>query len=503
MPKKYPPLTEEEKRQILSRHRELVDRMNQTLPDEMKLRYDEGLAARLEEEKEVAIYRIGLEMEEKRAQQKRICDELEGRFGAPERNSGNPLTRAIYLAMDTSGTEQANAYNEKLYQDYLQDPGKIVYMRYGDLMKVNPKAIYDCGDDPLKLAEYYRDTYPQCEEAFNFSSVINNGKATPAMKQALASMTKPMETISYPVTMVKSATGLDYFACPKMTPEQAAIVQQGDRDLMAQSGETLRYITTNSLVQGTMDSPCTFFGKFVDRGIDLKSGMFVENRPETFELDADGNPTNIREVGYDRLFDAQPGDNVRLSPRPAENLRQVEAVNTTYQRAYQQRWQAIFNQKRGYNGEFDIKQIETQHQGGFFERYIRHSTSTQYSEYLQAFKDFHNPESPNYLNEDNLRTKGEAYLQRKRDQGYPNIDDLKGTSLIRAKFVMASLEACNATHKQDVESTLLGDYSNFAERTTFLTAEDVAEDSLEEGVDVNELANHLSLEDEIDLDQTI
>ena len=256
-PKVYPPLTAAEKKAILDRHAYLVEEMNKYLPDEQKVEVDKDLAKRLEDPKQVAIYRIGQEMEQLRNRQHEIRAQLEERFGAASTRD-NPLTRALDYAIDTSGTPEANDYNEKLYQDYLNDPDKIIYERYGKVMNTNPKELYDCNDDPLKMAEYYRDTYPLCEEGFNFNSVMRNGAPSPQLNSALKSIARPMEAMSYPCTIVRAAAGIDSIACPKLTAQQSALVQSVGHEFVDREGESLRMELTNA-VNAETEQPASVF----------------------------------------------------------------------------------------------------------------------------------------------------------------------------------------------------------------------------------------------------
>ena len=501
MPKKktYAPFTAEEKKAILERHKKLVEEMNAALPPEMAVAIDPDLEKRLDDPATVGIYRIGQEMEAIMQRQMEIYEKLKKDIGVMPKEKENPMGRSFHLCLDPNNTPEAKAYNEKIYRDYLENPGKILHYRYNKLINIDPKAIYDCNDDPLKLAEYYRDTYPQCEEGFNFSSVIGNSNSKTAdMKAAVTSLTGPMEALSFPCTMVRGAQGIDYFACPKLTIEQAAIVMQSCRDLVANS-ESLRLTVTDAMVGATNKPPHQYFDQFVQRGIPLKKGMFVENRPETYELDENGKQINQRETSYQALFDAGENDHVQFAPRTGNNLIQVQAMNRSFLQQYQNKWQQVFNQKRGYVGEFDLNQIEKQHQGGFFERNIKHSTSAEYKGFLQALKDYHDPKSPNFMNSVNLIDKGSAYLQHKADQGYEKIEDMSGTSLIRARLVKAAIDACAEVDPQAVGQEWLRDYEVHAQREPFLKEEDVSEE-----MDIKGLSDEMALDmsKDVDLDMT-
>ena len=492
---KYAPLTEQEKKTVLDRHKYLVDRMNQTLPDEMKLSYDKDLEKKLDDPNFYGIYRIGQQMKEQKARQAAIQANLESRFGRSNHDP-DPLSRIIKFEFDTSGTPSADEYNEKLYQAYLEDPYKVVKMRYDKAIKTDPTAIYNCNDDPLKLAEYYRDTYPLCEEAFVFQPVMETGnKLSSEMLSAKASLVKPMETISYPTNMIKAAGSLEYLACPKLTADQSALIQGTNLDLVREGGDDLKRCLDEPLVQATTESPKTFFGKFVEHGIPLKEGMFVSNRPVTFELDEQGNRINEREVKYDEVFGAAPGAHAEITQRSGQSLFGVNCMNKSFQAKYQEAFQAKFNQKRGYNGPFDLNQIEKRYQGNFVERNILRSTSPEYKQFLEAFKQYNDPESPNYLNKENLTVKGNAYIQHKVDQGY-SIETLKGTSKDRVDFVMNAITTANELDSKDIEDKLFEEFTSIPRREPFLSEEAVSEENVvEQAQDAMSLENSMEVDD--------
>ena len=499
----YAPLTDEEKQTILARHKYFVDRMNNSLPEEMRLSYDADLPKKLDDPSFYAIYRIGQQMQQQKQQQEKIHAELEKAFGK-SRHEPDPLSRAIKFEFDTSGTPSAKEYNEKLYRDYLDDPYKVIKMRYGKAMNTDPTAIYKCNDDPLKLAEYYRDTYPLCEEAFIFKPVLETGDAlTPEMKSAMKSMVQPMETISYPTNLVRAAESLDYLACPKLTAEQSALVQGMDLAFLREEGDRMKRILDEPLVQATSSSPTTFFERFKQRGIPLEEGMFVKYRPVTYEVDPQGNHINQKEIKYSEFFDSDPEDKVEIVPREEKQVYGMKLMNKSFAAKYQQAYQAKFNQKRGFIGEFSLAQIENRYKGNFMERYILHSTSTQYTEFLEAFKDYHNPESPNYLNKENLATKGNAYIQHKVDQGY-SIETLKGTSKDRVDFVMNAITTAYELDPDEVERSVYQDYASIPRREPFLSAEAVLEDTkMERSKSMGEPVKENEIEVEEDLNMTI
>ena len=105
------------------------------------------------------------------------------------------------------------------------------------------------------------------------------------------------------------------------------------------------------------------------------------------------------------------------------------------------------------------------------------STSKQYKRFLQAFKDYNDPNSPHYLDKENLKKKGDAYLNRKTKNGQIRVEDLKGTSKARTQFVLSSLESCKEVPDPEaVGKKWLADYNPEIKREAALKAEDVKVD---------------------------
>ena len=472
---KYKPLSPEEKAEIIALHKELVERFNRSLPDNKKLSIDPNLEKKLDDPKKVAIYRIAQEMKQVRETQKKIRENLEAKFGKSQQRI-DPLSRTLFYAIDPSGTKEAEAYNEKLYQDYLNDPSKIVFMRYGKVQNIDPTEICKCNDDPLKLAEYYRDTYPLCEEGFAFLSVVTTSDlATPEMKSALTSVAKPMEMIGYPVNMMRAATIPDFLAMPDLDFEQCLILQNADKEWIAERGDSFKRIMDEFLVQNVLDKPADYFNKIAAKGVKLEKGMFVKLRPETFEVGPKGEHINVEEAKWDQFIDPRPGQNIQVAERDPNNLEKVAMMNRSFQNKYYEKWKQTFNKKMNIIGEMDIASLERRNKGGFFENYIWFSTSKQYKEFVQAFKDYHDPKSPNYMNKANLNKKGQAYLDRKiRKNGSLDTSKMDSTSRGRTEWVQNTLSTLNEVTVDSVAKEWLADYKPEIKREPFLKPKDVA-----------------------------
>ena len=497
--KDYKPFSKEEKEYILRRHKELVDQFNERLPQGKKLSYDNGLEKRLDNPDTVALYRIGQKVKRMQDDQKAILSEMERKFGKV--TTTNCMSRSLFYAFDTSKTDDAKAYNEKLYKAYRENPEKVAYSRYNKLLEVDPREIFNCRDDKTKLAEYYLEHYPQCEEAFVFDSVLGKANPTPEMKSAIASMKKPMEVIAYPQSYMKVAHDLDYFAFPEMNAKQSEIIQLKGGEFMLNISETIRCRLNNALEDEVMDKPWKYFGKLQIRGIPLEKGTFLKNKPVEKSI-VDGK-TVYKEVSYDKLLG--PADpNVELKKRNEKEIFGVKCMTRSFQAEYLKKWRENFQKRAGFAGNFDINAIEEYHKGGWFERNLLFSTSKQYKEMIKAMKDYNDPNSKFYCDKAHLRGKADAYVQRKHNQGYADVSQMKGTSKIRTELALNIITECDA--HDDFEQVEKDWFKSnepepiVAPKQPFLRARDVAEDEhANENNNDMEVSKDLVEEDDLDM----
>ena len=141
--------------------------------------------------------------------------------------------------------------------------------------------------------------------------------------------------------------------------------------------------------------------------------------------------------GYDRFKDEQE---------------EILAVNRAYQDKYAEKFQARIATKLNQMN-FDINQLEEERKGNWVERNVLHSTSREWTEFIGAFKDYNNPEHPNYLRKDILKPKAQAYMNRKHRQGYATVEDMKGTSRSRGTLAQAVIDTCNEFEEQKNQIT--------------------------------------------------
>ena len=436
----YLPLTQEEKDAIIARHHFIVDQFNQILNPPLAYE-DESILQKLEDPKTAAVYRMFEEHKRREAKRTAIMASMAQKYGVNTLDT-NPMNRTIRYCLRLGDDPKDIAYNEKLYQEYLTNPDKIVYREYEKLLEMNPKEHYDISSDKQAMAEFYMENTSLCAGAFAFQSIMDTPNSSKEMRGALNTLKKPLEGLNEYGNVVKTG-GMDGIACPTLTPEQAAMamahpmfVNQGNPDL----NEAL------NLRLYPVDDPKSFFQKFVDYGLDINEPGFLLKYKA---VETDPTTGKRKDVSFDEIFENDK-PNVRIEKRSKEEIFQIRAMNRAFQDKYASKFQArvaaALNQRI-----FDVGQIEDDHKGGWVERKVLHSTSPEWTAFMKAFKEFNDPAHPNYLRKDVLRPAAQAYRDHQRQQGYNSLEDMKGTPLKRGTLTQTVIDVCDELDQQEAQ----------------------------------------------------
>lgn len=105
MPKKKNEFTRQEKDEIIARHKYLVDTINNLLPDEMKLNYDETLEQRLSDPKEVEFYNVCQDIKANVEKQDAILASYKERYGD---FGDHPFGRSIQYGFKLDDSPELN-----------------------------------------------------------------------------------------------------------------------------------------------------------------------------------------------------------------------------------------------------------------------------------------------------------------------------------------------------------------------------------------------------------
>ena len=498
---KYPPLTEKEKKEIIARHKDLVDKFNAILPEGQKVSYDKNILKRLNDPKEVALYRIGNEMKQVEEKQDKIRADLEARFGKYSGTKTNPFARNFSYYLRVDDTEEARKYNEKLYDDYLHHPDRLAYVRYKDVLKINPKEILECKNDKAKLAEYYKKNYSALKDGFAFGSCFNRVDSTQGMKdgfEAIKDQLNYMGRIEKEVVYVGAS--YDHFAMPKITKEQGQILADNAGEfIVSDQGNTtfVPYVQTQ-LEKGSGDI-FTLFENMEKKGAELGEGSIVKYKP--ISKDKYNGYEKEVDIGYILENDpenADPKVDYKVKTRTDDEIKRIQLMTSDASYIYANEWRKRFQQKTSLDGSFDPKRYESRLQRGFFSRMFT-SDSRQYQLLMKQLKDFNDPNSKDYLNEDKLREAANNYRGRKANQGFTG----QGKSLDdrRMKFaddIIATCDQCKEEKDKifkEIDSEMFHGYP--PKKVPFLSSEDVEEKEYDYKVEEKELNKEIDFEKDI------
>ena len=435
----YAPLTQQEKDAIIARHHFIVDELNKTLDNALKYE-DEAILQKMEDPEQVALYRLYEQNVRDKEKRDQIMASLETKYGKSKLRE-NPMSRTIRFCFRPSDDPKDVAYNEQLYKDFINEPEKVVYREYSNVLKLNPQDLYDIGEDKVKAAEYYLRNTSLCQGAFAIQSVLDKDENSKALRDALKPMKASVETLTQFPNIVKQS-GIDSFACPTLTFEQTAMAM-GSPIFNNHQNEELNEILNQRLGASVLETPHSYFQKFIDKGININDPDFlvkykpVRTNPETGAQE---------KATFKDFLDGKA--NVTLQERTKDEMFQIRTINRSVQARYAIEFQYRIA-ARLKEATFDANRIADERKGGWIERKIRNSTSPEWTSFIEAFKQYNDPEHPNYLRKDILKPKAEAYLQHKRDQGYESLEDMKGTALKRGTLCQAVIDTCEELDAQE------------------------------------------------------
>lgn len=497
---KYPPLTDREKKEIIARHKDLVDKLNAVLPEGQKVTYDKNILKKLNDPEVVAVYRIGNEMKDIGEKQERIRADLEKRFGKYNGYKEHPFARNFNYYLRVDDTEDAKKFNEKLYDDYLHNPDKLAYIRYKDVLKINPQEILDCKDSHYKLAEYFKKNYSALKDGFEFGNCFKYVYSTQGMKDAvdaISSQLNYMGRIEKQIVYIGST--IDYFAMPNLTKEQADILAEKAADFKKLDPDNTNFIPYlfQELEKGKEDI-FTFFENVKKSGAELGPGSIVKYKPIT----KDKYNGHEKEIEFYKMFDDDHNQNdkviYKMKARTDDEIKRIRLITCNASYMYAEEWRKRFNQRTNL-GTNDPTRIESRLKLGFFSRLLK-GNSYQYDRLMKAYKEFNDPNHKNYLNEDLLKEAAEHYRDRKSSQGYTG----EGNSIDnrRMKFALDIIATCDQCKEDqakifsEIDSDLTYGYP--PKRESFLSSEDVEDKEYEYNVDTKELDKEIDFSKDMD-----
>ncbi|MDY6367076.1 MAG: hypothetical protein SPL13_00945 [Clostridia bacterium] len=447
MPNMNPVLTEQEKIQLFTEHRRYIDDFNSHFPENMKIPYDDdAFRAKLDNPEEVMRYRRSVAREEKLQEQRRIYERLESKFGTPPEGR-HYLNRNIEHAFKTDGSDESNEYNENLYKDYVRNPEKLLYKKIQNIINSDPQPLYEAFDNKGALCDFYDNHQELCEDAFVFGSIVKDNAVdwvNPQFKQAMNSMKKPIEELGDAQKAAYACVGSSYLTMPELTVEQATILmgsgpQYAGKDAKLEVRNTImRTLEKSEGVEQAKD----FYDNLREHGMQLNNKFFLSHVAEQRQPDGTHKVVSFHEPLK------HPNDaNLNIRKRTKDEIWHIRNISKEYEREYLGIWQKKFSDLSGSQTPFNFAAIKDAHKGNIFERML-FRTSRQYTEFINAFEAYNNPESKDYLNREKLREKAEAYQARKIGQG-KTLEQMDATSRKRMNLTSNVIATLDYMDKMD------------------------------------------------------
>ena len=489
-----PNLTKEEKDEIIKRHKSLVDEFNKYLPDNQKLSYDKDLEKRLDDEKEVEYYQILQTIKNRIDRQNEIYQEMIKKYGdMPQEKL--LLARSFVFEFNTEDKEEAKKFNEELYQEYKNNPDKVFYRRYKEVLEFNPEKVLDIIDDKKKMAEFYLKHQTLCEDAFVFSSAMANSYANinPSLKKSANAMAALVEGMSYPAYVTKENMN-DYFSFPKMTAEQALTIIEGNHQY-ADIKNPLKGKFNSVITPITSDNIREPFDTVLTHGYKLGDDFFYRYVSEKY----DPKIKVVKEISLsDGIKQLKTNPNICVRERHETEIFNLRRINSAYDKEYMKIWRKNFS-KNYDNKPFNYEEIKNSNRGGLFERLFK-TSSREYLIFIDTFRDFNNPNSSNFMNKELLKQTAQAYFNYKIEQGisFSKMDSTGRNRLLLAASVIKTIDDMdeNIEEVNDEIDDILCD--NIIIREQFLKREEV-DDPLntafrdDDSLEVSQLSNDKSM----------
>lgn len=442
---KYAPLTEQEVKQVLTKHKELVDDMNKYLPAGQKLSVDKNLATKLKDPKVAALYRIGSEIREKSDKQREILLDSQKKYGYPKK-----IIDGYYIdtAFKTGGTLDDNKYNERLYKDFQENNDKYLAKSLNNLFNIKARDLYKLGDDPIAQAEFYRDHYEECTNAYYVKRIVeandNKDLINDDLRKNISSINGFAQMINSQKYSVANYNSIENLAFPKLNEAQAEALYDVNYGYKINQNRDLERRVIDAKYPDKVINAKDYFDNIKENtGVDLSNeGKFITK----FVAKNDGVICDM-----DLAATIGSGENVTIEAKDPAARFEVEAVTPAFKEQYLKNYQNRLDQKLNIKGPFNVKNIEAKTKPGFFER-LGGTSSKEYKAMIQAVKDYNDPNSKYYLNHTHLKGTANDYLNHKHAQGYDSSKTPEGTTKERMGLANAILDM-DKEHEKVMEET--------------------------------------------------
>ena len=462
MPKKVLEFTDEEKASIKKDFDINFEYINKFFKTNglKELNYEDELNklnAKLNDERNVKLYRLANEVKEKktahskalREAEETITNELKAqaqkegkdaskvKFEVPSHK--DYLSRDITFMMKTDGSEESKIYNINLLKTYAKNPEAFTHNEMKKVLSFDPKPVVDLGNDEVKLMEYCKDNIAFCTECQDIWSASCHSLVTPEFKEALNSIKGLTEKINRGDNLVSKYSSLAFLTLPDISKDKASMlfINKAKIKLFPPRTEPKTFSKALDVARGVFDtvqSPAEYYQKLQAKGLVIDKDLFlkykcVETNPKTGEK---------HETSFDDLIEGK--ENVTFELRTPEELKRLGYISKQIGEPLTNEFSRVLGEKRGK--AFNQEDVEKEMKGGWFARWFR-KPSREFKDFMQALKDYNDPTRKGYLNKDALAAAGNKYLSHVENNGGLNPQNMNSTRKARFELVQNTIASLN------------------------------------------------------------
>ena len=438
------PLTDKEKESFEKEYTESVRIYNKMLPDDKKIKLDvDGLRKRMNDSKEVEIYRRAKYIAEKEKKQTELYKQYKDQQGLKD-TVKLPLARDLFRLMRIDGSPESENFNKRLVNLFAKHPYEVATAVLRGQYSAGTSAYNGVLMDDYERMKVYFDNYESVRLSWNevyLKTEMGNASFVKGLDDNISNFLQKTVSLGSGFLIPDAI-----FGQPKMTKDQIEVLVSGyDKEY------TKEYIFKVSTAWSDKDIDKTReeLKLFKEKGILDDKETVLSYKAVLYK---DGKEKEIKLI--DALKNKDPKVKIEIVKRSEEEKEKLLYVTTAnYKKNHMDEVKnnmEIFKADfvSSYNAKnpqtkitkFNQDMILDQHKGGFFERTFN-TTSNEYKAFVTALKNYTDEKSPDYSNARKLVAKAKEYLKHKNVTDEHSIERLDKTGRNRVKLCQAIIEA--------------------------------------------------------------
>ena len=438
------PLTDEEKESFEKEYTESVRIYNKMLPNDKKIKLDvDGLRKRMNDRKEVEIYRRAKYIAEKEQKQAELYQQYKEQQGLKD-TVKLPLARDLFRLMRIDGSPESENFNKRLVKVFAKHPYEVATAVLKGEYSAGTSVYNGVLMDDYERMKVYFDNYESVRLSWNevyLKTEMGNASFVKGLDDNISSFLQ--ETVSIGSGfLIPDAI----FGQPKMTNDQIEVLAGGyDKEYTKEYS----FKVSTAWADKNIDKTREELKLFKEKGILDDKETVLSYKAVLYK---DGKEKEIKLI--DALKNKDPNVKIEIVKRSEEEKEKLLYVTkANYKKHHMDEakknmeifkadFVSSYNAKNPQTkiAKFNQDMILDQNKGGFFERTFN-TTSNEYKAFVTALKNYTDEKSPDYSNDRKLVAKAKAYIKHKNVTDEHSIERLDKTGRNRVKLCQAIIEA--------------------------------------------------------------